>query len=307
VVHRGGELEHRRFADLPGLLREGDLLVANDSRVIPARLWGRKATGGRVEILLLHPLGEDGLWCALIRCSHPRLGTRVQIAPELSVELVAPQGRSWAIRLEVHGDLRALLERYGEVPLPPYIRRPPEEVDRRRYQTIFARHNGSAAAPTAGLHFTHRLLERLAERGVELASVTLHVGGGTFLPLREGQSQLMPERFEVSPQLVHAVARARQRGGRVVAVGTTVVRALESAVGPEGVLQPRQGWTDLFIRPGHRFRCVDAMITNFHLPGSSLLLLVCAFGGGKLVEQAYREAIAHRYRFYSYGDAMLIL
>ena len=308
VVHReGGVLEHRRFGDLPALLREGDLLVVNDTRVIPARLRGRKPTGGQVEVLLLHPLGEDGQWCALVRCSRPRPGTRVRIAPELALELVAPQGRGWRVRVEAHGDLRALLERYGQVPLPPYIRRPPEEVDRQRYQTIFARREGSAAAPTAGLHFTPELLERLSRRGVELASVTLHVGGGTFLPLRDEEPQLMPERFEVPAEAVEAVARARGRGARVVAVGTTVVRALESAVGPEGTLRPGRGWTDLFIQPGHRFRCVDALITNFHLPGSSLVSLVCAFGGEELVRRAYQEAIARRYRFYSYGDAMLIL
>jgi S-adenosylmethionine:tRNA ribosyltransferase-isomerase len=314
VLPRGGGcLRHLHFRDLPDLLAPGDLVVLNDSRVLPARLVGRKESGGRVEILLVEPLGDPRgpRWRAMGQASKPlRPGSRLDLGGlGAAVERLEGEGFREVRFDREAGALEEALERVGRVPLPPYIRREPTDEDRKRYQTVVAREAGSVAAPTAGLHFTPALLDRLAARGVERATVTLHVGPGTFLPVRADRLEdhrMHAERYRVPPETARAVAAARARGGRVVAVGTTVVRVLESAVA-EGGIRPGAGRTDAFIRPGHRFRAVDALVTNFHLPRSTLLALSCAFGGTAPVLAAYRAAVEGRYRFFSYGDAMAIL
>jgi S-adenosylmethionine:tRNA ribosyltransferase-isomerase len=299
--------------DASRLLRPGDLAVFNDTRVLPARLVGAKAgSGGRVEMLLVEPLG-GGLprrWRAMGQASKPiREGARLALG-ELEATVERSEGEGfYVLRLDREGaELEAALARSGRLPLPPYIRRDPDAADLERYQTVYARRPGSAAAPTAGLHFTPELLARLDERGVARTAVTLHVGPGTFLPVR-GESlddhRMHEERYEVPEEAARAVEACRARGGRVVAVGTTTVRTLESAW-RDGRLRVGAGRTGLFIRPGHPFGVVDALVTNFHLPRSTLLVLVCAFGGTGRVLAAYGEAVARRYRFFSYGDAMLI-
>lgn len=292
--------------DLPGLLGPADLLVVNDTRVLPARLFGEKATGGKVELLLERVLGSTEALVQL-RSSHaPKPGVILRFGPEVTAEVLGRQDEFFLLRFSC--PVEPVLEQLGHVPLPPYIRRPDEPGDRQRYQTVFAEANGSVAAPTAGLHFDVALLTAIAARGVELQALTLHVGAGTFAPLRPHQlktGRLHAERLVVSEALCAAVAACRARGGRVVAVGTTATRALETA-GESGELRPFKGETSLFIRPGYRFRIVDAMLTNFHLPESSLLMLVCAFGGMSRVMAAYRHAVAARYRFFSYGDAMFV-
>ncbi len=301
-------LAHHTVAALPRLLRRGDLLVLNDARVIPARVHGRRPSGGRLELLLL---GETtaGEWQALVR-GAPRAGERVHL-PEGSGEWTAPLGDGrWRLRLEVAGPVLAWLERVGELPLPPYIRRPdgPTAADRERYQTTFARVPGAVAAPTAGLHFTPALLAGLEEAGIAHVTLTLDVGPGTFLPIRGGDLagyEMAPERFALPAGAVDRILATRAAGGRVVAVGTTTVRALESAAAA-GSLRAGRGDAALFIRPGHGFRIVDALLTNFHLPRTPLLALVAALAGPDLWRVAYDEAVRERYRFYSYGDAMLI-
>lgn len=318
---------HRTVRDLPDFLRPGDLLVLNDTRVLAARLLAKKPTGGKVEILLLEPAREPGsagpnsrlgAWWALIGASHvPRPGVRLDLGGGFSATLLAgpgPGGRG-LVELDGAGTVEELMAQRGRLPLPPYIRRaaedPRTEVDSRRYQTVFAETPGALAAPTAGLHFTPDLLARLRDQGVEQARVTLHVGEGTFRPVTVSDVErivLHPERFDLPPATAEAVAATRRRGGRVVAVGTTVVRTLESCLEARpGVPVPGSGSTSLFIQPGHRFRFVDALVTNFHLPCSTLLMLVAAFAGRERVLAAYAEAIRLGYRFYSYGDAMLIL
>jgi S-adenosylmethionine:tRNA ribosyltransferase-isomerase len=313
VLPREGPAEHRRFSELEELLAPGDLLVFNDTKVIPARLVGRKESGGKVELLLCEPL-EGGLgarWRALGQASKPIRAGSVVAFDGLTARIEAVEGEGfYVVWLDREGAaLEAALSRAGRTPLPPYIHREPDPRDRERYQTIWAREPGSAAAPTAGLHFTEPLLARLSARGIGRTAVTLHVGPGTFLPVR-GESleghRMHPERYEVPPAAARDIAACRARGGRVVAVGTTTVRTLESAAGG-GTVLPGAGRTALFIRPGHRFGAVDAMITNFHLPRSTLLVLVCAFGGTARVLAAYREAVERRYRFFSYGDAMLLM
>ncbi len=312
----GGETRHLSFTELPELLSPGDLLVLNDSRVIPARLFGRKASGGRVEVLLVEPVsgtppGGPARWLAMAQASKAiRAGTRLDFGG-LEAEVIRVDGEGF---YEVGFDrdeagLAAALERVGRVPLPPYIRREPGAADRHRYQTVVAREPGSVAAPTAGLHFTPELLARLDARGVEQATVTLHVGPGTFLPVRATRLEdhrMHAERYEVPEATSLAFDAARQRGGRVVAVGTTAVRTLESAFA-SGRLAAGPGRTDIFLLPGHAFRAVDGLVTNFHLPRSTLLALVCAFAGTDRILGAYREAVAARYRFFSYGDAMAIV
>jgi S-adenosylmethionine:tRNA ribosyltransferase-isomerase len=316
VVSRAdGSLSHRTFAELPELLAPSDLLVVNDTRVIPARLLGTRQTGGRVELLLVEPVadaaGPGGCWRAMGQASKPlRPGTALRFG-ELAATIEEAEGEGFfRVRFEQGGAaLQAALEREARLPLPPYIRRAPGTADLERYQTVMARWPGSVAAPTAGLHFTPGLFERLAARGVERTAVTLHVGPGTFLPVRTDDvsgHRMHEERYLVPPDASAAFAACRARGGRVVAVGTTSVRTLESAF--EGAaLRPGDGRTQLFILPGHPFRTVDALITNFHLPRSTLLMLVCAFGGRERILGAYSEAVRLGYRFYSYGDAMLIL
>ena len=311
---RSAATSHHAFRELPSLLAPDDLLVLNRSRVIPARLLGRRARGGEAEVLLVRDRG-DGRWEALVRPGrHLRPGQRVTIDDDLSVmiesEALREDGTRQVRLLSRRRDIEGALERCGHTPLPPYIRRPDRPADRERYQTVYAREPGSVAAPTAGLHFSAPLLAQLAERGVERADVLLHVGPGTFQPVkvpRVEDHRVAAEAREVPPETAAAVERTRARGGRVVAVGTTTVRALESAARPDGTVAAGEGETDLVILPGHRFRTVDAILTNFHLPRSSLLLLVAAFAGRDAVLQAYAEAVRQRYRFYSYGDAMLIL
>ncbi len=309
-----GDLQHKLFRDLPGLLRAGDLLVVNRSRVFPARLLGERHGGGSAEILLLRPSADVREWQALVRPSRRlRVGDTVHVSAQLSVVILSgafgPEGRR-RVRLEAAGDPWALLERWGHTPLPPYVVRPDRPDDCERYQTVYARERGSVAAPTAGLHFTQPLLERLAAHAVERAELVLHVGPGTFRPVkveRVEEHRVDPEPFEIPAATAEAIARTRARGGRVVAVGTTTVRALEASARADGVVRPCRGETDCVIVPGFRFRAVDGLITNFHLPRSSLLLLVAAFAGRDRVLAAYAEAKRERYRFYSYGDAMLIL
>ena len=302
----GDSIEERRFADLPELLRSGDLLVLNDTRVIRARLHGRKPTGGQVEVLLERITGARTATAQLRASRSPRDGTELALANGASARVQSREGVLF--RLEFNTDVEPLLEAHGEVPLPPYIRRSVAAQDQTRYQTVYARERGSVAAPTAGLHFDADIFDALGTRGIETAFLTLHVGMGTFAPVRSRRIEdhrLHGEWRRVSDDLCARIRRARQRGGRIVAAGTTTVRALESAA-RDGDLEPMEGETSLFIRPGFRFRVVDTLITNFHLPESSLLILVCAFAGRKRVLAAYRHAVAHRYRFFSYGDAMLV-
>ncbi len=308
-----GDRQHQRFRDLPLLLRPGDLLVVNRSRVFPARLLGRRHGGGSAEVLLLRPSQDDREWEALLKPARRlKVGERVLVSAELSIAIlsgaVGPEGRR-RVRLESEGDPWALLEKWGHTPLPPYVARPDRPEDRERYQTVYALERGSVAAPTAGLHFTPALLERLAKQGVDRAEIVLHVGPGTFRPVkveRVEEHRVDPEPFEIPAATAEAIARRRARGGRIVAVGTTTVRALETAARTDGVVRPCRGETDCVIVPGFGFQAVDALITNFHLPRSSLLLLVAAFAGRERVLAAYAEAVKRGYRFYSYGDAMLI-
>jgi S-adenosylmethionine:tRNA ribosyltransferase-isomerase len=294
--------EDRMFRDFPSYLHAGDCLVLNDSRVIPSRLFGRREHGtGRVEVFLTRPVSSDGLtWEALV---HPgrkmRSGERIVISPELGVEIVGRgEFGERTVRLHAEGDLFQVLDRVGHVPLPPYIKRPDMPYDRERYQTVFAQERGSVAAPTAGLHFTPEIIEACQKAGAEIARVTLHVGLGTFQPLRAEvleEVRLHSERLVVPAEAIRAMDGAR----RVVSVGTTSVRAIES--------EPGGGETSIFIYPGFRFRRTGVLLTNFHLPKSSLLVLVCAFAGKDLTLEAYRHAVEERYRFFSYGDCMLIL
>jgi S-adenosylmethionine:tRNA ribosyltransferase-isomerase len=308
-----GQTSHHTFADLPDLLRAGDLLVVNRSRVLPARLLGRRARGGAAEILLTRDRGE-GRWEAMVRPGrHLRPGQRVTVDEDLSVviesEALDESGRRRVRLLSKRRDVDGAIERTGHTPLPPYIRRPDRAEDRERYQTVYARERGSVAAPTAGLHFTAPLLARLEGRGVARAEVVLHVGPGTFQPVKAARVEdhrVAPEPYEVPVETASAIEGTRARGGRVVAVGTTTVRALESAAREDGSLTAGAGETGLVVVPGHRFRAVDALLTNFHLPRSSLLLLVSAFAGRETVLRAYAEAVRLKYRFYSYGDAMLV-
>jgi S-adenosylmethionine:tRNA ribosyltransferase-isomerase len=305
-----GALAHRRFRELPDLLRPGDLLVLNRSRVFPARLLGRRPGGGAAELLLVRRV-EANLWEALARPGR-RLGTGalVEVAPGFAARIEgAGDGPTRLVRLLADGGADAAIERHGHVPLPPYIRRPDVAADRERYQTVFSREAGSVAAPTAGLHFTPELLARLAAHGVLTTTLVLHVGPGTFRPVEADdvrQHRVEAERFSIPAEAAAAFNRARADGRRVIAVGTTATRTLESALAPDGTLQPGEGETALVIVPGHRFRAIDALVTNFHLPRSSLLLLVSAFAGRTRVLSAYAEAVRAGYRFYSYGDAMLI-
>ena len=305
---RRGGLADRHFVDLATMLRRGDLLVFNDTRVMPARLHGRKASGGRVEMLVERILGGQ-LVLAQLRASKPlRAATIIEFEGGISARVLGREGGFYRLHFEHEQPVAVLLERIGHVPLPPYIERADEALDRQRYQTVFARRRGAVAAPTAGLHFDEPLLARLREAGVDCTWVTLHVGAGTFQPLRVEnihEHRMHREYLAVSADACAAVQRARERGGRVVAVGTTVVRSLESAA-RSGILRPFAGETDLFITPGYAFRVVDALVTNFHMPESTLLMLVCAFGGMERVLAAYRHAVSRRYRFFSYGDAMFI-
>ncbi|MBI5235350.1 MAG: tRNA preQ1(34) S-adenosylmethionine ribosyltransferase-isomerase QueA [Deltaproteobacteria bacterium] len=309
-----GEVRHSRFASLPDYLRQGDLLVLNDTSVLPARLLGRKKTGGRVEILMMKTPGLSA-WRCMIKNSkglHP--GSVITLDNGAELELLGvPGDELWPCRLSgglEKGAVERLLERSGAVPLPPYIGREAESLDKERYQTVFAKRRGAIAAPTAGLHFTDGLLATLKEAGVDVRFLTLHTGPGTFMPIRvsDPRGHKMPdEEYEISPLVFKAVCEAKKEGRRTIAVGTTTTRALEAAC-LTGMDSPRLcGSTGLFIYPGFKFQAVDGLITNFHLPSSTLLMLVCAFAGRENVMAAYAEAIRQRYGFFSYGDAMLIL
>ncbi len=311
VDGESGELAHRRFTDLLELLEPGDLLVFNDTRVIPARLHGHKASGGKVEMLLERPLdAHRGL--AHIRSSKsPKPGTELIFEGDVRAVVEGRREALFELRFLGETPLIELLERHGHMPLPPYIDRADELADRDRYQTVYARRDGAVAAPTAGLHFDEPLLERLAAKGVESAFVTLHVGAGTFQPVRADdirEHKMHSEWIEVNEAACAKVRAAQAAGRRVIAVGTTSVRCLESACAKsaDGTIAPYSGETDIYIYPGYEWRCVDNLITNFHLPESTLLMLVSSFAGYETIMAAYREAVAERYAFFSYGDAMLL-
>ncbi len=298
----------RHVRDLPELLQPGDLLVFNDTRVIPARLFGQKTSGGRVEILIERLLGGQQARVQIGASKSPKPGGVILLDTGGQAEVLGREGEFYVLRFEVDEPLEKWLVHAGRLPLPPYIQREPDQADRERYQTVFAKEVGAVAAPTAGLHFDEPLLARLRERGVEFGHVTLHVGAGTFQPVRVdelSQHVMHREWINVGAELVEKVRRTRANGGRVIAIGTTVVRALESAL-RDGGLQPFSGETQIFILPGYRIRSVDAMVTNFHLPESTLLMMISAFAGKERVFEAYRHAIDQRYRFFSYGDAMLL-
>jgi len=310
VLDREGPERHRHVRDLPELLRPGDLLVINDTRVIPARLFGRRAGGGQIEILLTGKAGDRD-WDALVKPGRrARPGTVITLDEKLTAEVLEKEetGRH---RLRFSEPIELHLERLGHMPLPPYIQREDEAEDRDRYQTVWAKNPGAIAAPTAGLHFTRELLDQLTAAGIEIAEVTLHVGLGTFKPVtaeRVEDHRMETERWQVGETTVEAIRRTRERGGRVVAIGTTVVRTLESAaLAGGGEVRAGSGATELFITPGFEFQVVDVLLTNFHLPKSTLLMLVSAFAGKERVLAAYEEAIRESYRFYSYGDAMLVV
>lgn len=310
VLDNRGARRHQRITDLPNLLEPGDLLVVNDTRVIPARLFARRgATGGRVELLLLEKLDERDWECLARPGRRLRPGLELDFDDRLRAEVVnrAEGGR---IVLRFSSPVEPHLDELGHVPLPPYIQRPDDAADRHLYQTVFARRPGAVAAPTAGLHFTPEILADLERRGIETVRLTLHVGIGTFRPVsaeRVADHQMDTERYDVPAATAATIERTRRAGGRIVAVGTTVVRTLEAtARGSHGQVLPGAGRTDIFITPGFRFQVVDLLVTNFHLPRSTLLMLVSALAGREKMLSAYQEAIAHGYRFYSYGDAMLV-
>ncbi len=316
-----GGTTHHHFYEITHFLKTGDILVVNDTRVVPGRLFGRKESGGFIETLIidytggLEKLRDQGAFecqCLLRSSKRAKIGSRILFDEGLSAVVTDCSDNRYTLCFSAAENFHQLLDRIGHTPLPPYIKRKPDTEDardRNTYQTVYASRNGAIAAPTAGLHFSNDLLERIKSMGVEVAVITLHVGYGTFLPVREEdirRHRMHPERYEVSSRTAESVNAARKQGGRVIAVGTTAVRTLEHLSDPTGNLSPGAGTCDLFIYPGYRFRVVQAMITNFHLPKSTLLMLVSAFAGRESILQAYAEAVRQRYRFYSYGDAMFI-
>lgn len=312
VDRERGDVGEVSFREIIRLFQPGDLLVVNDTRVIPARFFGVKESGGRVEVFLERKLPAEGeQWQCLLRSSKPsRPGTRILLSGGVAAEVVGRgDGDTWRLSFTPAAGFYEWLERTGLMPLPPYIRRSVVDADRERYQTVFACHQGAVAAPTAGLHFTPELLDELRERSVEIASLTLHVGLGTFMPVRVErveEHRMHRERYVIPASTADAVNARKKGGGRVIALGTTVCRTLEHAVSCDGAVKEGAGETDIFIYPGYRFKAVDALITNFHLPKSTLLMLVSAFAGKELLFRAYEEAVARRFRFFSYGDAMFI-
>jgi S-adenosylmethionine:tRNA ribosyltransferase-isomerase len=312
-----GEIRHSVFSNIGEFLRPDDLLVLNNTRVFPARTLGTRSTGGKIEVFFLQDLGRDGLWEVLLKCNgKPKHGEYIELEGGLLKVKIAQRLESghWTVVVPRGTDLIETLERIGRTPLPPYIHRPKEgeqeDFDRQRYQTVYAKAPGAVAAPTAGLHFTPGLLIRLRERGVRTTEVTLHVGAGTFQPVKEydiRRHKMHEEFYSISDETIEAVRETRGRGGRIIPVGTTSCRTLEGAMKASGELTAGSGRTDIYIYPPYAFRLTDAMITNFHLPRSSLLLLVAAFAGRERILGAYEEAKREGYRFYSYGDAMLIL
>ena len=309
---RNGELGETFFAEITHMFRQGDLLVINDTRVIPARLLGHKDSGGKVEVFLVRRLDAPGeSWEAMVRSSKaPRLGMRAIFDGGMTASVIGRgEGECWQLSFDPADCFSAWLDCHGMVPLPPYIRRKADATDRDRYQTVFATASGAVAAPTAGLHFTADLLDKVRQSGVGIAPLTLHVGLGTFLPVRceeLSQHRMHRERYIIPPATAEAICSTRQLGGRVIALGTTTARALEHASCTDGTVTPGEGEADIFITPGYGFKVVDALVTNFHLPQSTLLMLVSAFAGKDLLFRAYKEAVDRRFRFYSYGDAMII-
>jgi len=321
----GGALRDLRFTDLPALLRAGDLLVFNDTRVIPARLFGHKDSGGRIEVLVERILDTHRVLAQLRASKPPKPGQKLTLEGNVTMTVQQREGEFYVLAFEMDTPVTEILERIGHVPLPPYIERADNASDSERYQTVYAHHPGAVAAPTAGLHFDEAMLARLQGMGVETAFVTLHVGAGTFQPIRVDdvrEHRMHAEYLSVSQATCDKINTAKREGRRVVAVGTTVVRALETAAqgranvaggrtpgataADNGSMAPYEGETEIFIHPGYRFRVVDALLTNFHLPESTLLMLVCAFGGTEHVLCAYRHAVTQKFRFYSYGDAMFV-
>jgi len=315
-----GCVSHRRFAELPDLLSPADLLVVNNTAVVPARLIGKKATGGRVELLILDwpgllesaAAGAAECDCLIKASKTPKPGGRLDFDGGLSAEVRRKKKETFRVRFFSDQELDRLLHAVGRVPLPPYIRRNasgPSAEDRAAYQTVYAKENGAVAAPTAGLHFTRELIEKIRVRGIPVVEITLHVGYGTFFPVKVADirsHRMHAEHYWITPAAAGRINRHRSDGGRVVAVGTTCVRTLEHAAGADGTVSPGSGSCDLFIYPGYRFRVIDALITNFHLPRSTLLMLVSAFAGREQVLSAYRDAVNKQYRFFSYGDAMFM-
>ncbi len=313
LMHVNGaqrQLTHKQFSDVLHLVEPGDLLVFNDTKVIPARLFGRKATGGLAEMLIERILDEQCVLAQVRVSKSLRPGDLIFMADDVQLEVMGRREQFYQLRYTKNDrTVLEVVEALGEIPLPPYMHRSPEESDKERYQTVYATYKGSVAAPTAGLHFDHDLLQALRDKGVEMGYLTLHIGAGTFAPVRVenlSEHKMHAEYVEISAVLCEQIAQTKARGKRVICVGTTSLRALESA-SQSGKTVPYSGDTSIFIFPGYQFRCVDALITNLHLPGSTLLMLVCAFGGQDLLMHAYREAVAQAYRFYSYGDAMFIL
>ena len=308
LVLTGETLTDKTFSDLPDLVGPGDLLVFNDTRVIHARLHGVKETGGQIEVLVERAIGPHEALAQVRSSKSPRAGSRLRLADAFDVTVLGRVGEFFHLRFPDDEDLTALLERHGKLPLPPYIDRAADNHDESRYQTVYARESGSVAAPTAGLHFDAALLAKLEQRGARAAWLTLHVGAGTFQPVRVNQldeHRMHCERYVIPQETVEAIAATRAAGGRVIAVGTTSLRALEGAA-QEGALEAGSGETEIYILPGFRFKVADALITNFHLPKSTLLMLVSAFAGYDTMRQAYAHAVAQSYRFFSYGDAMFI-
>lgn len=315
VDRRSGRISHQNFSDLVSLLDCGDIIVLNDTRVLPARLKGTKETGGSVEVLLIEPFPRfPELWMTLIDASKkPRVGSRLYFCDGVSAEVIGDMGRGrFGLKFRCPGEFDEVIKQLGEPPLPSYIGRQREvrEVDQERYQTVYAQHPGSVAAPTAGFHFTREMLAELNEKGIESACLTLHVGPGTFRPVREAiveRHQMEGEWYRIEPAIAEKIQRAKREERRVIAVGSTTTRALEWVAHKKGEIEAGEGIARLYIYPGFSFRAIDGLITNFHLPGSTPLILVAAFMGLQLTHAAYEEAIRLKYRFYSYGDAMLII
>ncbi len=313
VLHRGtGVIEHRAFRNITDYLKSGDLLIMNNTRVLPARFIGKKETGGRVEMLFIPPCnGKSREWRALIKGSAKlKRKARIEFEQGLEGEVEEVKDGKGKVSFSYPGEVLDVLRKFGRIPLPPYIKRADEPMDRARYQTVFAERDGSIAAPTAGLHFTHETLRLLEEKDVGAATITLHVGTGTFAPVKttDVQDHIMEAEWaEISEETARKIESTKAKGGRVIAIGTTTTRALESFADGKGGVKPGSGMTSLFIFPPYRFRVIEGLITNFHLPKSTLIMLVSAFAGKDFLTKAYQEAIRRKYRFYSYGDAMLIL
>lgn len=309
VDHAGSEAAHVYFDHVLEQIQPGDLLIFNDTKVIPARLLGRKTTGGQVEVLVEKILDRQRMLAQVRVSKAPRMGDALLFDPDICLEVVRRHQQFYELRYNQHDrTLLEVIESIGQIPLPPYLHRSPDDADKERYQTVYAKHKGSVAAPTAGLHFDLELLQKLREKGVNMEYLTLHIGAGTFAPVRVDaihEHKMHAEYLTVSTTLCEKIKATKAQGKRVIAVGTTSMRALETA-SQNGAILPYDGDTTIFIYPGYQFQCVDALITNFHLPCSTLLMLVCAFGGYERIMQAYRDAVERGYRFYSYGDAMWV-